>query len=186
MQLGVFAMPLHRPEKPYAQALAEDREMTILADKLGFSEVWIGEHFTSKVEQIPSAMMFFASLINEAPNIRFGTGVVNLPHHHPGVVAAEAAMFDQLSGGRLMLGVGPGGLISDAEFFDETDMVARNRIALEYTEAIQKLWATDEPFDFEASGLRLRNTTTHWPRHGLGLGKDGFRAPPPFGKFDLR
>lgn len=181
MRLGLFAMPLHRPEKPYAQALAEDREMIILADKLGYAEAWVGEHFTSKVEQIPSAMMFFASLISETEQIKFGTGVVNLPHHHPGIVAAEAAMFDQLSGGRLMLGVGPGGLVSDAEFFGETDMGARNRVALEYVEAIQKLWAADAPFDFEADGMRMTNRTTHWPRHGLGVLPKPKQAPhPPF------
>ncbi len=181
MRLGLFAMPLHRPEKPYAQALAEDRELILMADKLGFHEAWIGEHFTSKVEQIPSAMLFFASLISETTQIRFGTGVVNLPHHHPGIVAAEAAMFDQLSGGRLMLGVGPGGLISDAEFFGETDMGARNRTALAYVDAIQKLWATDDVFEIEAAGLKMTNKTTHWPRHGLGLLPKPVQQPhPPF------
>lgn len=181
MRLGVFSMPLHRPEKPYAQALAEDREMVLLAEKLGYGEVWIGEHFTSKVEQIPSAMMFLATLISETSSIRFGTGVVNLPHHNPGVVAAEAAMFDQLSDGRLMLGVGPGGLASDAEFFGETDMGARNRIALEYVEAIQAFWATDDAFEVTANGRTFANRATHWPRHGLGLLPKPKQQPhPPF------
>lgn len=179
MRLGLFAMPLHRPEKPYGQALQEDREMILLADKLGFSEAWIGEHFTSKVEQIPSAMMFFASLISETKQIRFGTGVINLPHHHPGIVAGEAAMFDQLSGGRLMLGIGPGGLISDAVFFGEEDMAARNKIALDAVEAIQALWATDGPFEIEANGVTLSNTGTHWPRHGLGLIPKPLQQPHP-------
>lgn len=181
MQLGVFSMPLHRPEKPYAQALAEDREMVLLAERLGYDEVWIGEHFTSKVEQIPSAMLFLASLISETTRIRFGTGVVNLPHHHPGVVAAEAAMFDQLSGGRLMLGVGPGGLASDAEFFGETDMGARNRVAMDYVNAIQQLWAADAPFEIETNGKTLTNAKTHWPRHGLGVLPKPLQQPhPPF------
>ena len=181
MRLGVFTMPLHRPEKPYAQALAEDREMVRLADRLGYAEVWIGEHFTSKVEQIPSAMMFLASLIHETKQIKFGTGVVNLPHHHPGIVAAEAAMFDQLSGGRLLMGVGPGGLASDAEFFGETDMGARNRIALEAIDAIKALWATDAPFEVAANGQTYSNKATHWPRHGLGLLPKPLQQPhPPF------
>lgn len=181
MRLGIFSMPLHRPEKPYPQALAEDREMVLLAERLGYDEVWIGEHFTSKVEQIPSAMLFLATLIPETERIKFGTGVVNLPHHHPGVVAAEAAMFDQLSGGRLLLGVGPGGLASDAEFFGETDMGARNRTALEYVNAIQALWATDDPFEIEADGKTMSNAGTHWPRHGLGLLPKPKQQPhPPF------
>jgi alkanesulfonate monooxygenase SsuD/methylene tetrahydromethanopterin reductase-like flavin-dependent oxidoreductase (luciferase family) len=181
MHLGVFSMPLHRPEKPYSKALAEDREMVLLAEKLGFAEYWIGEHFTSKVEQIPSAMLFFSSLISETKNIKFGTGVVNLPHHHPGIVAAEAAMFDQLSNGRLILGVGPGGLISDAEFFGESDMETRNKIMLEYVDIIKKLWTTEDVFDLTTNGLRLTNFTTHWPRHGLGLLPKPKQKPhPPF------
>lgn len=179
MRLGVFSMPLHRPEKPYALALQEDREMVLLADKLGYGEAWIGEHFTSKAEQIPSAMLFLATLISETSQIRFGTGVVNLPHHHPGVVAGEAAMFDQLSGGRLMLGVGPGGLISDAEFFGETDMGERNRVALEYVNAIQALWAADGPFEMTVNGMTLTNKSTHWPRHGLGAIPKPMQQPHP-------
>ena len=44
MELGLFAQPVHRPEKSWATALAEDREAVILADRLGFYAVWIGEH----------------------------------------------------------------------------------------------------------------------------------------------
>jgi alkanesulfonate monooxygenase SsuD/methylene tetrahydromethanopterin reductase-like flavin-dependent oxidoreductase (luciferase family) len=95
MDLGLFMMPLHRPGKAWSQALAEDREAIVLADGLGYGEAWIGEHFSSKAEQIPSPMMFLATLIHATRNIRLGTGVVNLPHHHPVVVAAEAALFDQ-------------------------------------------------------------------------------------------
>lgn len=179
MRLGIFSMPLHRPEKPYGLVLQEDREMVLLADKLDYAEAWIGEHFTSKVEQIPSAMLFLATLISETEQIRFGTGVVNLPHHHPGVVASEAAMFDQLSGGRLMLGVGPGGLISDAEFFGEADMAARNRIALEYVDAIQALWTADGPFEITANGITMTNKETHWPRHGLGETPKPLQQPHP-------
>ena len=181
MKLGVFSMPLHRPEKPYEKALSEDREMVLLAEQLGFSEYWMGEHFTSKVEQIPSAMLFFSSLISETKNIKFGTGVVNLPHHHPGIVAAEAAMFDQLSGGRLILGVGPGGLISDAEFFGEHEMETRNSIMLDYVEAIKKMWASNDVFNITVNDINMTNQRTHWPRHGLGLLPKPKQIPhPPF------
>ena len=95
MELGLFAQPVHRPEKPWLQALDEDREAIILADQLGFSEAWIGEHFTTKAEQIPSPLMFMATLLRDAPSIRFATGVINLPYHNPVIVAAEVAQFDQ-------------------------------------------------------------------------------------------
>ncbi|GIT24707.1 MAG: hypothetical protein CM1200mP41_07510 [Gammaproteobacteria bacterium] len=69
---GLFTQPVHRAEKPWATALAEDRESVLLAEKLGFSEVWIGEHFSPKgPEQIPSPLMFLASLIEQTSTIRF-------------------------------------------------------------------------------------------------------------------
>jgi len=179
MQIGIFAPPVHRPEKPYGQMLAEDREMVILADRLGYDEVWIGEHFTSVVEGVTSPMMFLATVIGETSRIRLGTGVVNLPHHHPGIVAAEAAMFDHLSGGRLMLGVGAGSFAPDLEFFGKVDVARRNATMLAYIEAMQRLWATDAPFDFEAAGLRMSVTDTHWPRHALGIVPKPVQRPHP-------
>ncbi|HZS88570.1 MAG TPA: LLM class flavin-dependent oxidoreductase [Chloroflexota bacterium] len=46
MKLGLFMMPLHPPEKPRTQCYDEDVELIVLADKLGFSEAWIGEHLS--------------------------------------------------------------------------------------------------------------------------------------------
>ena len=179
MKLGMFSMPLHRPEKPWVQALEEDRESVLLAERLGFSEVWIGEHFTTSAESIPSPMMFLATLVRETRTIRLGTGVVNLPHHHPVIVAAEAAMFDQLSGGRLMLGVGPGGLMSDAELFDVGDMPRRYAIAMESLDAILRLWREDAPFRIEGEHWRLALERQVWLSHGVGRMPKPLQRPHP-------
>ena len=85
MELGLFFMPVHRPEKPWQVALEEDRQAALLADQTGYREVWMGEHFSTKVEQVPSPLMFLATLIHQTRNIKFGTGVINLGHrscHH--------------------------------------------------------------------------------------------------------
>ena len=140
MELGLFLQPVHRSEKLWRIALQEDRETVLLAEQLGFSEVWIGEHFSTKAEQIPAPLMFLATLIHETSSIRFGTGVINLPYHDPVIVAAEVAQFDQLSGGRMMFGIGPGGLMSDVELFGDQEMPERYRIALESLDVILKLW----------------------------------------------
>ncbi|MCP5025384.1 MAG: LLM class flavin-dependent oxidoreductase [Actinomycetia bacterium] len=95
MRLGQFFMPLHRPEKRWAQALTEDREAIIAAHRAGYEEVWIGEHFTTRVEAVPSPLVFLATLIPETPGMLYGTGVINLGHRHPMVVAGETALFDQ-------------------------------------------------------------------------------------------
>lgn len=179
MNLGVFLMPVHRPEKSWKVALAEDRETIIQADRLGLTEVWIGEHFSSKAEQIPSPMMFLATLIDAARSIRFGTGVVNLPHHNPIVVAAEAAMFDQLSGGRLILGVGPGGLASDGELFGREDMAERYAIAMESLDTILALWRQEAPLRIDGQHWSISIEKEIWRHGGVGALPRPHQQPHP-------
>ena len=179
MNLGLFLMPVHNPEKPWKQTLREDRETIIHADSLGLSEVWVGEHFSTKTEQIPSAMMFLASLIDATKNIRFGTGVINLPHHNPVLVAAEAAMFDQLCNSRLMLGVGPGGLVSDAELFAHEDMSERNHIALESLDVILRLWQENAPIRIDGDHWKLSFEKQIWPHGGVGEFPRPMQTPHP-------
>lgn len=179
MQLGMFMMPLHHPAKDYAVALAEDREAVILADRLGFSDCWIGEHYTSKAEQITSPLIFLATVIPETERIRLGTGVVNLPQHHPAMVAGQAAMFDQLSGGRLMLGIGSGGLASDFELFDRTDGAARAEMMVESIDAILRLWAEDPPFRFQGKHWDFGVEDVVMPEIGVGRFAKPLQRPHP-------
>lgn len=179
MELGLFSMPLHRPEKPFAQTLREDREAVLLADRLGYAEAWIGEHFTSKVEQITSPLIFLATLIERTHSIRLGTGVVNLPHHHPVTVAGHAALFDQLSGGRLLFGIGPGGLVSDAEMYGHNDLAERQRMMLTAIDMITELWAGDPPYAFENPYWPVRLDEAVFPRHGVGLVAKPLQQPHP-------
>ena len=50
MKLGFFTMPVHRLDRDYTEVLQEDREAVILADRLGYSEVFVGEHLTDAAE----------------------------------------------------------------------------------------------------------------------------------------
>jgi alkanesulfonate monooxygenase SsuD/methylene tetrahydromethanopterin reductase-like flavin-dependent oxidoreductase (luciferase family) len=168
LQLGLFFMPVHRPEKPWSVALEEDRQATILADQCGYAEVWMGEHFSTKVEQVPAPLMFFATLVHETQQIKFGTGVINLGHRHPLVVAAEAAQFDQLSNGRLLLGLGPGGLPSDGELFGRADMAERVEAAAESINMLLALWRERAPFDLDGQYWRASLKDQVWLDHGVG------------------
>ena len=78
VQLGMFSMPFHHPDRDYATILDEDREAIILADRLGFSEAFVGEHYSSLSERIPSPLMFMATVIAQTKRIRFATGVFNM------------------------------------------------------------------------------------------------------------
>ena len=122
MNLGFFTMPIHPLDKDWRQCLREDREAFILADELGFTEAYCGEHATDKAENITSCALFLATLVGHIKQMRLGTGTVNMPNSHPARIAAEIAMLDHLLDGRFNFGISPGGLPSDAEafgFFDE-------------------------------------------------------------------
>ena len=179
MELGLFLQPVHRNEKPWGTALQEDRETVLLAEQLGFSEVWIGEHYSTKAEQIPAPLMFLATLIQETSTIRFGTGVINLPYHDPVIVAAEVAQFDQLSGGRMMFGIGPGGLMSDAELFGNQEMPERYRMALESLDLILKLWREDAPLQWDGEHYGRSLERRVWLSHGVGQFARPLQQPHP-------
>lgn len=179
MKLGLFMMPLHDPRRDYATVLAEDRQAVILADRLGFSEVWIGEHYSTTAEGITSPLVFLASLIDSAPSIRFGTGVLNLPQHHPARVAGDVALFDHLCGGRFLMGIGPGGLSTDLELFERTDPAAREPLMLECIDTVLKIWAGTAPYDIAGKNWNIRVKNTVRLDHGVGEMIKPLQRPHP-------
>ena len=148
MELGLFMMPLH-PARPVVDAYQEDTEKLILADKLGFTEAWVGQHFTAGTEPIVSPLMFMAGVLSRTKQIKFATGVLNLPCFFPGHVAAEVAQFDHMSRGRFIFGIGPGALATDFQLFNNPDGRVREEKTIESIEMIKKIWASDPPYRIE-------------------------------------
>ena len=139
MKYSTFMMPLHPPGRNVTETLQEDREAVILADQLGYSEAYVGEHITDAAETVTSNMIFLATLASETKQIMLGTGTINLPNTHPATVAAQAAMLDHLLKGRFIMGISPGGLMSDAEVFGNFGR-DRNAMFVESINTILKIW----------------------------------------------
>ena len=178
VDLGYFAMPLHPKERTYKDVLEENRQAIILADQLGFSEAWIGEHQTSISEPITDPFLFLATVINQTNHIRLGTAVLNLPYHHPVKLGMQIAMFDQLSNGRAMLGIGPGGLVSDSEIFDLEHKNAY-KMMIECVDIMQILWSQDAPIDFQGEFWNVTLKANVDKSIGLGTMPKPFQAPFP-------
>ena len=179
VKLGMFTMPFHHPEKDYAALLAEDQEAVILADRLGFSEAYVGEHFSSWSERITSPLIFLATVIPLTRQIRLGTGVLNLPQVHPGLVAAHAAMFDQLSGGRFIMGIGPGGLVSDLEMFEVGGAELRPQMVQESIDIVLRLWAQDPPYEIDGRFWKFALKDNIWPEFKVGYIPRPLQQPHP-------
>ena len=67
MRLGLFMMPVHPPGRSLSDTLAEDTTKSILADRLGYDEVWMGEHFSATTEPFASPLRAADELVFPAP-----------------------------------------------------------------------------------------------------------------------
>jgi alkanesulfonate monooxygenase SsuD/methylene tetrahydromethanopterin reductase-like flavin-dependent oxidoreductase (luciferase family) len=178
MQLGFFTMPIHPLDKPLWESLQEDRELALVADRLGFVEGFFGEHVTDAAEVITSSLIFIASLLSETKAIRLGTGTLNLPNRHPAVVAAEVAMVDHMARGRLLMGISPGGLLSDAEVFGNLD---KDRPAMfrEAIDMILAIWAGEAPYNIEGEYWTVSTARTLIEDLGQGVIAKPYQSPHP-------
>ena len=142
-------MPVHPPEKDRTQCFEEDIELVVRADELGFTEAWIGQHCTLAWEPIPSNDVFVANVLPRTKNIRLGSGVTLIPHHHPANVALRLALLDHLSRGRINCAFGQSGVPTDWELFDLPDPKTQGLMTLEGIDMVLKLWESEAPFDIK-------------------------------------
>jgi limonene 1,2-monooxygenase len=144
LQFGLFLAPLHHPQQNPTRALRRDLELIVRAEELGFTEAWIGEHYSTGHEIIAGGDLFVAAAAERTKRIRLGTGAISLPFHHPFVVASRAVQLDHMTMGRYVLGVGPGSLPTDSTMMG-LDHLAQRQMMAESFEAIHALLTSDEP-----------------------------------------
>ena len=178
MKLGMFMMPLHPPGRRPAETYAEDREAILLADRLGYSEALVGEHVTDLAENVTSCLMFLASLAHETKNIVLGSGTINMPNSHPAAVAAQVAMLDHILEGRFLMGISPGGLMSDAEAFGNFRK-DRNAMFLEAINMVLAIWAGEAPYDLKGEHFSVSTANTMIREIGQGTILKPYQQPHP-------
>ena len=160
MRFGIFLAPQHQPQGNPTLALQRDLELIELLDRLGFDEAWVGEHHSAGSEIIASPEVFIAAAAERTQRIRLGTGVASLPYHHPYMTAERLTLLDHLTRGRVMLGVGPGALPTDAWMLGIDPLTQRERLA-EGLDAILELLRSDEPVTVETDWFTMRDARLH-------------------------
>ena len=156
MRFGIFLAPFHRFYDNPTLSLERDLRLIEMLDELDYDEAWVGEHHSAGFEIIASHEVFIAAAAERTRHIRLGTGVSSLPYHHPLLLADRMVLLDHLTRGRVMFGVGPGALPSDA--FMMGIAVDRQREMMEEAlEAILALLETDEPITRETDWFTLRD-----------------------------
>jgi len=148
MRFGLFLMPEPFPWSNWTLSYDLKLEEIVLAERLGFDEVWVGEHHTGAYENIPAPDIFIAKASALTHRIGLGTGTINLPYHDPFEVAERLAFLDHLTHGRLIYGFGGGGLVSDRTFFQMEAAEGGQRLR-EALDIIEALFATTDYIKFD-------------------------------------
>src|ERR1700684_731528 len=139
MRNGIFMAPFHPLDRDPTEAIQRDLELIEVLDRFGYEEAWIGEHHSAGFEIISSPELFIAAAAERTKRIRLGTGVVSLPYHNPLMAANRIIQLDHQTRGRVLVGVGPGLLPSDAFSMGIEPATQRERM-VEAIEVILRLW----------------------------------------------
>src|ERR1700761_5144126 len=156
MKFGIFLAPFHRVGENPTLALKRDMELVQLLDRLGYEEAWIGEHHSFGRELIADPVVFMAAAAERTRRIKLGTGVLSVPYHHPLMVADRMVQLDHMTEGRVMLGVGPGALTSDAHMMGIPTVEQRRRMG-EGLDAIMRLLRGGELVNMKTDWFELNN-----------------------------
>jgi limonene 1,2-monooxygenase len=169
---GIFLAPFHPLDEDPTLCIQRDLELIEHLDRLGYEEAWVGEHHSGGFEIIASPEVFIAGAAERTKRIRLGTGVVSLPYHNPLTTANRILQLDHQTRGRVMFGVGPGLLPSDAFQLGISPGQTRDRM-VEGIEVILRLFAGERVthhsdwFDLVDATCQLKPYT--WPHPEIAV-----------------
>ena len=154
-RLGFFTRLLDQADPAERYRLATAQVMH--AERCGFDAAWVAQHhFHEEEGGLPAPLVFLAQVAAQTSRIRLGTGIVTLPLELPIRVAEDAAVLDLMSGGRLEVGVGPGGNLSAYAAFG-LDSAERATLLAAHLGILRDAWA-GRPLP---GGDRLYPSTPH-------------------------
>ena len=106
LKWGVFSLSQYPDQAVRVEGLEADMRLFELAEALGYDTAWVAEHLFSTYGIVTSTQVLAAAVAQRLKRMRIGTAVVVIPFNHPLRTAADFALVDCLSHGRLNLGIG--------------------------------------------------------------------------------
>jgi alkanesulfonate monooxygenase SsuD/methylene tetrahydromethanopterin reductase-like flavin-dependent oxidoreductase (luciferase family) len=177
LQIGAFLMPTHPPETSTRDGQLRDLDELERLDSLGFSEAWIGEHFTAAWEPCPAPDLLIAQALARTKKMRLGPLGHLLPYHNPVELAHRVAYLDHMAEGRYQLGVGISALPTDHSLYGLDTSGGRNRrMTFESIEMMVQLWR-DGAGTYEGEFWSMGGTESDLP--GLGYHLSPYQRPHP-------
>ncbi|RSS32076.1 LLM class flavin-dependent oxidoreductase, partial [Streptomyces sp. WAC05858] len=150
----------------YADVMAEAREFAVTADRAGFWSTWYTEHHFGHeaIEITPNPVLMGADIAARTTDIRIGQAASIATFWHPLRLAEDIAMLDQLSGGRVEVGLGRGLYGREAlnlnALADPRDQEQNRALYDETVEVLRKAWSGEffshqgRFYEFPAPGVK--------------------------------
>lgn len=168
----IYPVPYITPEKLLEVGLA--------AERLGYHSVWGNDHLHTQnyvweewqaVPNYYEPLISLAALASRTTRLKLGTSVIVMPMREPTLLAKQAATLDQLSGGRLLLGIGVGAYREEFEAVrpDAPKKTNRGEMVDEGIRAIQALF-TQETASFHGK---------HFHYEGVKMAPKPLQKPLP-------
>ena len=155
MQFGWLTLSLSPSPDEDALRIEQQIDQVCYAENLGFNDVWLTEHYFTGESVYNDALTFASALAMRTERVRIGFAVVQMPFHHPVRLAVQLAMLDNLSKGRIDVGIGKGTIYNEYEFMGHglrsDDSRARMEEALEI---LQRAWR-ESPMVYEGKYYKV-------------------------------
>src|SRR5436190_17296718 len=156
MQFGWLTLALSPSPEEDAARIEQQIEQVCYAETLGFSDVWLTEHYFTGESVYNDSLLFASALAMRTSRVRIGFAVVQMPFHHPVRLAVQLALLDNLSRGRIDVGIGKGTVYNEYEFVGHGLRSDDSRARMEEAiEVLERAWR-ETPLIDEGKYFNLR------------------------------
>ena len=170
MQVGVGLFTGQIPpgsNRTFEEEYRDILELTEAVEHNGLDSAWVSEHHFSADGYLPSLVPMLSAMAARTTRIELGTGVILAPFHDPIRLAEDLAVADQISGGRVVCGLGIGWRDEEFRAFG-MPVSQRVRRMVELTEILRLAWGQER---FSFSGR-------HFSYEGVAVTPKPARVPP--------
>ena len=157
------------------QVYAETFEQVVLAEQLGLEQCWFTEHHFIEDGYLPNFVPVAGAAAALTTTMRFSTDICLMPFRDPVRLAEDLAVLDNISGGRMELGIGMG---YAAHEFAGFGLPVSRRVSLteEAIDVLRLAWS-GEPFSYEGKRYSYRTCGSRPTRCSPAVPRCGWRRP---------
>ena len=170
MRFGSFIFPVsHDPDRD-SSIIDSTLDEIELQDSLGFEAAWLTEHHFDGACAYVDPVVYGAAVASRTSNIKIGFAVVEMAFHHPVRLAAQTALLDNLSHGRLIVGIGRGSAFNTYEYLG---------FGISMDEGVDRLTEAEELMVEAWTGEDVRHKGHYWDVSFPMLRPKPFQQPHP-------